>query len=59
MLSNLFISILVGSGASIWFYTKLLKYTGNNKKNSAIAATVTAVVLIILVDLIIDRIIKK
>jgi len=37
-MSAFFVSLLFAAGASTWLYTKLQKYSGNNTKQSAIAA---------------------
>jgi len=32
------VSLFFTAGASVWIYTKLLKYSGNNTKQSAMAS---------------------
>jgi predicted ABC-type exoprotein transport system permease subunit len=59
MFSNSLIALLVGLGGGAWVYNKLLRHTGNNKKNSLIAAGITAFIIFILFDLIVGTILRK
>lgn len=42
------VSFLFTVGATTWFYTKLQKYSGNNTKQSVIAASVAALIVFLL-----------
>jgi hypothetical protein len=58
-MSNLLIAFLFGIGSGAWVYNKLLRTTGNNQKNALIGATITGLVLILILYFILNAIIKK
>jgi hypothetical protein len=58
-MSNLIIALLFGVGSGGWIYNKLLRTTGNNKRNALIGAVIAALLLAIFLYLILGTIIKK
>ena len=46
-MSNAFIAFLVAIGSGVWIYRKFMKYTGGNNQNSIIGATVSGVIIFI------------
>ncbi|HUY53395.1 MAG TPA: hypothetical protein VMV24_02345 [Candidatus Dormibacteraeota bacterium] len=58
-MSNLVIALLLGIGSGGWVYNKLLRTTGNNKKNALIGAIIIGLLLAILLYLILGSLFKK
>ena len=58
MFSNFVIGLVVGLGSGFWVYNKFQKSSGGNSKNSAIAASITAVIIIIAVTIILQILFK-
>jgi predicted ABC-type exoprotein transport system permease subunit len=58
-MSNLVISLLFSIGSGAWIYNKLLRGTGNNKKNSAIAAAISLIVIFVIFYFVLATINKK
>jgi hypothetical protein len=58
-MSNLIISLLFGIGSGGWLYNKLMRTTGNNKKNALLGASIIGLLLSILLYLILGSLIKK
>jgi hypothetical protein len=58
-MSNLVIAFLFAIGSSAWVYKKLLRTTGNNNKNALIGATVTGLVLFLILFLVLNSLTKK
>jgi len=58
-MSNLVIALLLGTGSGGWVYNKLLRTTGNNKKNALIGAIIIGLLLAILLYLILGSLFKK
>lgn len=52
------ISFFIAVGATMWLYGKLQKYSGNNTKQSAIAAGIAGVVLFIIIYYVMHLILK-
>jgi len=47
-MSAFMVSLLFTVGASTWIFTKLQRYSGNNTKQSTIAASVCALLIFII-----------
>lgn len=46
-MSNFTVALLVSLGASTWIYTKIMRRTGDNVKNSLVVAGVSAAAIFI------------
>jgi hypothetical protein len=57
-MSPVVVSLLFTAGAATWIYTKLQRYSGNNTKQSAIGAAVSAIFIFIVFYSITHSILK-
>ena len=48
-MSNMLIALLVAAGSGTWIYSKQMRRSGTNSKNSLILAGLTAVVAFVIV----------
>jgi hypothetical protein len=58
MFSNLLIAIFLGLGTGAWIYAKFQRSSGNNTKNSAIAAGITVLIVVIVTTIILQFVFK-
>jgi len=58
MFSDLAIAILFGVGASAWIFAKIQRSSGNNTKNSLIAAGASGVIIIIILTIVLQFVFK-
>jgi predicted ABC-type exoprotein transport system permease subunit len=58
-MSNFVIALLFALGSGAWIYSRLMRTTGNNKKNSLIAAIIAGAVICLILDYILGSLIKK
>ncbi len=58
MFSNAFIALIIGIGLGVWVYSKAMKQTGNNTKNSVIVAVICGGVVFLIVITLIGMFIK-
>lgn len=59
MISSFIISLMMGLGSGAWIYNRLLRTSGNNKKNSVIGALISGALIALIFDLIFNSVFKK
>lgn len=57
-MSNLTIGFLVGAGFGAWIYSKMMRSSGSNIKNSLVVATVAGVFSMVLVSTLLGVFVK-
>ncbi len=59
MASGFVISLLVGCGSGFWMFQRFQRSSGGNKKNSAIASVVVAILITVVGTIVLDMVFKK
>ena len=57
--SNLFLGLVLGMAAGTWIYTKMMRSTGNNTKNSLTVAGIGGLFAMIVFIIILNAVTKK
>lgn len=58
-MSNFIIALLFSLGASTWIYTKLMRSTGSNTRNSIVAAVCSGLLMFLVFYFVLEKFISQ